>query len=277
VVDKTLYRYSKCIFSRTLPCTLLPYTIILKYFAHATISELWKRTGRPPRTWNLFFLILMIRKRSSLHAINSKLRFKLTCLMSSFFPGLFEVLVVAVRNIETINRAAYFGRSRETTWDADSRLRQSTTIEYRSSVDDPRSFLEDHTLHTHSLSRMSPDEKKVRPVARAAPTAKVDQMVNDDSAKGSLDATQRDASTSSMTAKIEYVPRIKWLDLSVQIFIHAGCLYGLYLVLTQAKWLTMLWGKASFSVSASAPGRIDQHHARSRSRLCAAWNVEISC
>ncbi|KAH0951044.1 hypothetical protein HN011_010592 [Eciton burchellii] len=87
---------------------------------------------------------------------------------------------------------------------------------------------------------MSPDEKKVRAVARA--TAKADQMANDDSAaKGDLDVTQRDASISSMAAKIEYVPRIKWLDLSAQIFIHVGFLYGFYLVLTQASWLTALW------------------------------------
>jgi len=48
------------------------------------------------------------------------------------------------------------------------------------------------------------------------------------------------------TIEIEYIPRIKWLDLSAQIFIHAGCLYGLYLVFTQAKLLTSLWGKANF-------------------------------
>lgn len=49
----------------------------------------------------------------------------------------------------------------------------------------------------------------------------------------------------STEIKIEYVPKIKWLDFFVQIFIHAGGLYGLYLVFTQAKLLTILWGKAN--------------------------------
>lgn len=40
-----------------------------------------------------------------------------------------------------------------------------------------------------------------------------------------------------------YVPRIKWPDLLVQIFIHGGCLYGLYLIFTQARLLTSLWGE----------------------------------
>lgn len=42
---------------------------------------------------------------------------------------------------------------------------------------------------------------------------------------------------------VEYEPRIKWLDFWVQVFIHSGCLYGIYLALTQAKLLTTVWGK----------------------------------
>lgn len=41
---------------------------------------------------------------------------------------------------------------------------------------------------------------------------------------------------------VEYVPAIKWPDLIVQIFIHAGFIYGFGLVLTKAKFLTFLWG-----------------------------------
>jgi hypothetical protein len=120
---------------------------------------------------------------------------------------------------------------------------------------------------------MSPDEKKVRAVARA--TAKADQMANDDSAaKGDLDVTQRDASISSMAAKIEYVPRIKWLDLSAQIFIHVGFLYGFYLVLTQASWLTALWGKASFSVFVFRS--MAREGPRSASREKAGQSIAIS-
>jgi hypothetical protein len=49
---------------------------------------------------------------------------------------------------------------------------------------------------------------------------------------------------SQNTNQIEnYVPRIMWPDLFAQIFLHSGCLYGLYLALTQAKIYTNLWGK----------------------------------
>ncbi|XP_008550318.1 acyl-CoA Delta-9 desaturase [Microplitis demolitor] len=54
-----------------------------------------------------------------------------------------------------------------------------------------------------------------------------------------------------------YIPKIKWLDLSVQIFIHAGCLYGIYLIFTQAKLLTSLWAfmtiyMSGFGITAGA-------------------------
>ncbi|KAJ9593736.1 hypothetical protein L9F63_014709, partial [Diploptera punctata] len=41
--------------------------------------------------------------------------------------------------------------------------------------------------------------------------------------------------------KVSYVPRWRWLDLFVQLFIHVGCLYGFYLMLTSAKLATSLW------------------------------------
>ena len=47
--------------------------------------------------------------------------------------------------------------------------------------------------------------------------------------------------------KIEYNPKIKWPDLTVQLFIHLGCVYGFYLILTQAKFLTTLWGEYFFN------------------------------
>ncbi|KAI4472958.1 hypothetical protein M0802_016403 [Mischocyttarus mexicanus] len=56
--------------------------------------------------------------------------------------------------------------------------------------------------------------------------------------KENLTSSSKELSSSE---QVEYVPRIKWLDLSAQIFIHGGFLYGLYLVFTQAKLLTSLW------------------------------------
>jgi len=74
-------------------------------------------------------------------------------------------------------------------------------------------------------------------------TLKRNRLANDEPAKNHTATTQNDELT-----EIKYVPRIKWLDLSAQLFIHGGCLYGLYLVLTQAKLLTSLWGKTNIFV-----------------------------
>lgn len=87
---------------------------------------------------------------------------------------------------------------------------------------------------------MSPNEERTPPTMGTtpemdicSPTLKRRQITNADEAIAEKD--------DESTAKVVYVPRIKWLDLSAQIFIHAGFLYGLYLVLTQAKLLTTLW------------------------------------
>nr|XP_033329737.1 acyl-CoA Delta(11) desaturase [Megalopta genalis] len=52
------------------------------------------------------------------------------------------------------------------------------------------------------------------------------------------------------SSKTKYVPRIRWPDLVAQIFIHAGCVYGLYLMLSQAKLLTSLWAFVTIVISA---------------------------
>lgn len=46
--------------------------------------------------------------------------------------------------------------------------------------------------------------------------------------------------------KEEFVARIRWPDLSAQLFIHLGCLYGFYLMLVAAKIYTSLFGKFCF-------------------------------
>lgn len=85
---------------------------------------------------------------------------------------------------------------------------------------------------------MSPDEEKTPPMTDVcSPTLKRRQTTD------KTDETQKD---DESTVKVVYVPRIKWLDLSAQIFIHAGFLYGLYLVFTQAKLLTTIWGERNF-------------------------------
>jgi hypothetical protein len=52
-----------------------------------------------------------------------------------------------------------------------------------------------------------------------------------------------------VTDKINYVPKWRWPDLAVQLFIHLGCLYGFYLIFTSVKMLTTLWGKSAILYS----------------------------
>lgn len=44
----------------------------------------------------------------------------------------------------------------------------------------------------------------------------------------------------------EFQPAIRWPDLAAQLFIHLGCLYGLFLCLWSAKLPTTLFGKLYF-------------------------------
>lgn len=41
----------------------------------------------------------------------------------------------------------------------------------------------------------------------------------------------------------EFRPTLRWPDLTAQVFIHAGCLYGFYLIIAAAKLYTSLFGK----------------------------------
>lgn len=41
----------------------------------------------------------------------------------------------------------------------------------------------------------------------------------------------------------EFEADIRWPDLGAQLFIHLGCLYGLYLALFHARFYTSLFGK----------------------------------
>lgn len=43
----------------------------------------------------------------------------------------------------------------------------------------------------------------------------------------------------------EHQPKIRWLDLMAQLFLHVGGLYGFYLLFS-AKLLTFLWGEYEF-------------------------------
>ena len=114
---------------------------------------------------------------------------------------------------------------------------------------DPWMFLNCKAFKQNTSLRMSSYKEKI--TTAICPKAETDcnitlkrnRLANDEPAKNHTATTQNDELT-----EIKYVPRIKWLDLSAQLFIHGGCLYGLYLVLTQAKLLTSLWGKTNIFV-----------------------------
>ena len=89
---------------------------------------------------------------------------------------------------------------------------------------------------------MSPDKNRVSPT--------VCEML-EEKYKGNESKNRRLAETDDFLAadenyrssKVEYVPHTMWPDLMALLFVHVGCIYGLYLIFTQAKLLTAIWGK----------------------------------
>lgn len=61
-----------------------------------------------------------------------------------------------------------------------------------------------------------------------------------------INSTTEIKKNASMESDTEFVAGIRWPDLMVQIFLHAGCLYGFYLIFAAAKWYTTIWGEASW-------------------------------
>lgn len=53
--------------------------------------------------------------------------------------------------------------------------------------------------------------------------------------------SSRREGTLSLQHHTDYSPRIRWPDLTAQLFIHIGCLYGAFLMCTAAKMYTNLW------------------------------------
>jgi len=65
-------------------------------------------------------------------------------------------------------------------------------------------------------------------------------LQKEDEGSGFLEREQTDAELTK-DKKIPYEPKIRWPDLIAQIFVHGGCLYGLYLACTSAKLYTVIW------------------------------------
>lgn len=103
----------------------------------------------------------------------------------------------------------------------------------------PREVRSDRVLLVEMSSREVAAEKRV------PSTVGRDYAMQQWAASDGESENGRDDST---TVKIAYVPRLKWLDLGVQIFVHGGSVYGLYLALTQARLLTLVWGKGEIAM-----------------------------
>ena len=43
--------------------------------------------------------------------------------------------------------------------------------------------------------------------------------------------------------KIKFEPQVKWLDLSGLLFVHLGCIYGLYLLVLSRSFKNYIWRK----------------------------------
>ncbi|EFN78053.1 acyl-CoA Delta(11) desaturase [Harpegnathos saltator] len=112
---------------------------------------------------------------------------------------------------------------------------------------------------------MSPDKERISaccaaldaPAVPEVATWKAKPLLKMEGERSIVQRNDADADDHESAVKVEYQPRIKWLDLGVQIFIHAGCLYGFYLVLTQAKLLTTVWAfvtiyTSGFGITAGA-------------------------
>lgn len=98
--------------------------------------------------------------------------------------------------------------------------------------------------------KMSPNEEKISLIKYSetetdCKITKRNELTNSETLKNHEATIQKNDESAT---KIEYVPRIRWLDFSAQLFIHASAVYGVYLIFTQAKLLTSLWGKANFLV-----------------------------
>lgn len=89
---------------------------------------------------------------------------------------------------------------------------------------------------------MSPNKEQVTPTVYEV----LEKQQKENDLKNSRLAETEDflsADESYRSSKAEFVPRIRWPDLVAQIFIHAGCVYGIYLIFAKAKLLTTLWGR----------------------------------
>jgi len=60
----------------------------------------------------------------------------------------------------------------------------------------------------------------------------------------SVTRTETADNESTSVVKSDYVSQWRYPDLTVQLFIHVGSLYGFYLVFTSVKVLTLIWGKS---------------------------------
>ncbi|XP_076629182.1 uncharacterized protein LOC143345695 [Colletes latitarsis] len=96
---------------------------------------------------------------------------------------------------------------------------------------------------------MSPGKERVPPTVHQVWETK-DKEIDSKNRRLSETDDFLTADKSYYSSKAKYVSRIRWPDLIAQIFIHTGCVYGFYLIFTEAQLLTALWAFATIYISA---------------------------
>jgi len=94
---------------------------------------------------------------------------------------------------------------------------------------------------TSSITNNNTDERAPQSKKFGGPNDVFSEQDNDISR--TIEKLKKETKENSKLSKEieEFVPSIKWPDLLVQIYIHAGCLYGLFLCVWSAKLLTTLF------------------------------------
>nr|XP_003703934.2 PREDICTED: acyl-CoA Delta(11) desaturase isoform X1 [Megachile rotundata] len=116
--------------------------------------------------------------------------------------------------------------------------------------------LDNNNIDDEKRRKMALDKERVPPTSRHVLGSEEEKL---ETKNGRIAVTDDflAADESYRSSKTEYVPRITWPDLIAQIFIHAGCVYGLYLIFVEAKLLTTVWAfvivyTSGFGVTAGA-------------------------
>lgn len=74
-----------------------------------------------------------------------------------------------------------------------------------------------------------------------------DKNIVEDISSNNLIQNNNEKNVKQTSQNEPFTPQIRWPDLTVQIFLHVGCVYGLYLIFTgNCRFYTALFGMYDF-------------------------------